>query len=56
MRVLVVDDEVRLADALKVGLEAEGFSVDVAYDGTAGYSMAHTEPTTPSSSTSSCRG
>jgi len=44
VRVLVVDDEVRLADALKVGLEAEGFSVDVAYDGTTGYSMAQTEP------------
>ncbi|GAA1911060.1 response regulator transcription factor [Nocardioides lentus] len=36
MRVLVVDDEVRLARALKVGLEAEGFAVDVAHDGTDG--------------------
>ena len=39
----MVDDEVRLADALKVGLEAEGFSVDVAYDGTTGYSMAQAD-------------
>ncbi|WP_299055586.1 response regulator transcription factor [uncultured Nocardioides sp.] len=36
MRVLVVDDEVRLARALKVGLEAEGMAVDVAHDGTDG--------------------
>jgi DNA-binding response OmpR family regulator len=33
MRVLVVDDEVRLAAALQRGLEAEGFTVDVAHDG-----------------------
>ncbi|MCH1868370.1 response regulator transcription factor [Nocardioides sp. CFH 31398] len=36
MRVLVVDDEVRLARAVKVGLEAEGMAVDVAHDGTDG--------------------
>ena len=40
MRVLVVDDEVRLASSLKVGLEAEGFAVDVAYDGTDGLWLA----------------
>jgi two-component system, OmpR family, response regulator len=33
MRVLVVEDEVRLAKALESGLEAEGFAVDVAHDG-----------------------
>lgn len=33
MRVLVVEDEVRLAGALKRGLQAEGFVVDVAHDG-----------------------
>jgi DNA-binding response OmpR family regulator len=33
MRVLVVDDEVRLAAALQRGLEAEGFTVDVSHDG-----------------------
>lgn len=36
MRVLVVEDEVRLADGLKRGLEAEGFAVDVAATGTDG--------------------
>ncbi len=33
MRVLVVEDEARLAGALRTGLEAEGFAVDVAVDG-----------------------
>ncbi len=33
MRVLVVEDEVRLADLLRAGLKAEGFAVDVTGDG-----------------------
>ncbi len=33
MRVLVVDDEVQLAEGVRRGLEAEGFAVDVAHDG-----------------------
>jgi len=33
MRVLVVEDERRLAASLRTGLEAEGFAVDVAPDG-----------------------
>lgn len=40
MRVLVVDDERRLARSLKLGLEAEGFAVDVANDGTDGLWLA----------------
>ena len=40
MRVLVVDDELRLASSLSVGLEAEGFAVDVAHDGTDGLWLA----------------
>lgn len=40
MRVLVVDDERRLARSLKLGLEAEGFAVDVAHDGTDGLWLA----------------
>lgn len=36
MRLLVVEDEVRLAEGLKRGLEAEGFAVDVAHSGTDG--------------------
>ncbi|HLI57752.1 MAG TPA: response regulator transcription factor, partial [Actinomycetota bacterium] len=37
MRVLLVEDETRLANAVRRGLEAEGFSVDVAADGKDGY-------------------
>ncbi|WP_342001527.1 response regulator transcription factor [Microbacterium sp. LWH7-1.2] len=36
MRILVVDDEVRLADGIRRGLEAEGFGVDVAHNGVDG--------------------
>jgi DNA-binding response OmpR family regulator len=36
VRVLVVDDEVRLAAAVQRGLQAEGFTVDVAHTGTDG--------------------
>ncbi len=44
MRVLVVDDERRLARSLKLGLEAEGFAVDVAHDGTEGLWLARENP------------
>jgi two-component system, OmpR family, response regulator len=37
MRVLVVEDDVRLAEVLSSGLAAEGFNVDVVDDGLAGY-------------------
>lgn len=40
MRVLVIEDEKRLATALQRGLQAEGFSVDVAHDGLEGYWLA----------------
>jgi DNA-binding response OmpR family regulator len=36
VRVLVVEDERRLAAGLRLGLAAEGFAVDVAYSGTDG--------------------
>ena len=36
MRVLVVEDEVELADGIRVGLEAEGYAVDVADNGVDG--------------------
>ncbi len=44
MRVLVVEDEVRQAAALKRGLEAEGFAVDVASTGTDGLWLASEQP------------
>jgi len=40
MRVLVVEDEVRLARALQKGLRAEGFVVDLVHDGAAGLDSA----------------
>jgi len=40
MRVLVVDDERGLVRALKRGLTAEGFAVDVAFDGDQGLELA----------------
>lgn len=36
VRLLVVDDDEKLARALKKGLEAEGFAVDLAFDGDEG--------------------
>jgi two-component system, OmpR family, response regulator len=40
MRALVVDDDERLAHALKRGLTAEGFAVDVAFDGKEAFWLA----------------
>ncbi|NMM34206.1 MAG: response regulator transcription factor, partial [Phycicoccus sp.] len=40
MRLLVVEDEQRLGAALRRGLTAEGFLVDVAADGPAGLEAA----------------
>jgi two-component system, OmpR family, response regulator len=44
MRVLVVEDERRLAVGLKKGLEAEGFAADVALNGDDGLWMARENP------------
>lgn len=43
MRVLVVEDEHKIANSIKKGLEQESYAVDVAYDGTAGYDLASSE-------------
>lgn len=43
MRILVVDDEKKIADSIKRGLEQERFVVDVAYDGEEGYDLASSE-------------
>ncbi len=40
MRVLVVEDELAMADSIRRGLEAEGMGVDVAHDGETGLWMA----------------
>lgn len=44
MRILVIEDEHKIARALKKALEQESYAVDVAYDGDEGYAMATTEP------------
>jgi len=44
MRILVVEDDKRLASTLRRGLEAEGFSVDNALDGEQGVWLASENP------------
>ena len=44
MRILVVEDDKKIASFLEKGLRESGFSVDVCYDGIEGLSMALTEP------------
>jgi two-component system, OmpR family, response regulator len=44
VRILVVEDEKRLAAGLKKGLEAEGFATDIALDGADGLWMAREHP------------
>jgi DNA-binding response OmpR family regulator len=42
MRILLVEDEKKLADMVARGLKAERYAVDVAHDGEAGWQMAAT--------------
>jgi DNA-binding response OmpR family regulator len=44
MRILVVEDEHKIANAIKQGLEQQSYAVDVAYDGDSGLGLATTEP------------
>lgn len=44
MRILVVEDNHRLNDSLKMNLVHEGYSVDVAYDGQEGQDLAELTP------------
>lgn len=44
MRLLLVEDEVRLAHTLATGLRAEGYAVDVVHNGREGLTMARTYP------------
>ena len=44
MRILIVEDEVKIANALARTLRGEGYAVDVEHDSDAGYAMASTEP------------
>ena len=44
MKILIVEDEHKIANLLKQGLEQERFVVDIAYDGTSGFDLASSEP------------
>jgi DNA-binding response OmpR family regulator len=43
MKILVVEDEHRIAQSIKKGLEQERYTVDVAYDGTEGFDLSSSE-------------
>jgi two-component system OmpR family response regulator len=43
MRILVIEDEHRIARAIKDGLEQENYAVDVEFDGESGYGAASAE-------------
>ena len=43
MRVLIVEDEHRIAESIRKGLTQESFAVDVAHDGEVGYDLAASE-------------
>ena len=42
--ILIVEDEVRIADTLRIGLTENGFDVEVAYDGRLGYKLFQSRP------------
>ena len=44
MRILIVEDDHKIANALKRGLERQSYAVDICHDGEEGLSMATTEP------------
>jgi DNA-binding response OmpR family regulator len=43
MKVLVVEDEHKIANSIRQGLQQENFTVDVAFDGIEGYDLATSE-------------
>ena len=43
MRILIVEDEHKIANSIKKGLEQETYAIDVFYDGLKGYDMASVE-------------
>ena len=40
MRILIIEDEKKIADSIKKGLKQEKYVVDIAYDGNIGYDLA----------------
>lgn len=43
MRILIIEDEHKIANSIKQGLEQEHYVVDTAYEGTSGYDLATSE-------------
>jgi len=43
-RILLVEDETKIADTLKLGLVENGFMVEVAYNGSIGYKLYKSQP------------
>ncbi len=43
MRVLIVEDEHKIANAIKKGLQRESYAVDIVHDGIEGYDLAYSE-------------
>jgi len=43
MKILIIEDEHKIANSLKKGFEQERFITDIAYDGTTGYDLAASE-------------
>jgi two-component system, OmpR family, copper resistance phosphate regulon response regulator CusR len=43
-KILVVEDEKKIADTLKIGLKENGYAVEVAYDGRQGLSLYEEQP------------
>lgn len=43
MRILIIEDEHRIANAIKEGLEQERYAVDIAFDGQEGFDLATLE-------------
>ena len=43
MRILVIEDEEKMSEFIKLGLKEEGFTVDVASDGETGYDFASSQ-------------
>ena len=44
MKVLVIEDEKKIASFIRKGLEAEGFVVEVSHHGDDGYALATSRP------------
>jgi len=42
MRILIIEDELKVAEFIRKGLQQEGYAVDVAYDGQEGAYQAET--------------